>query len=151
MIYFTAHTFQCVCRCIRTMFRVLGVYNFASAINLNLIEHKRGVRWSNFAEFYMKHCYWTAPNKMVRCVSIQQQNGVSFFLIWKLHNQCSFNLKVTVATSLWFRWNSQPCNLRPIIFHNPQYCEKFDSWTLNFIIHFQRCRYLFESGGGAGS
>ena len=28
MIYFTAHTFQCVCHCIRTMFRVLGVYNF---------------------------------------------------------------------------------------------------------------------------
>ena len=29
MIYFTAHTFKCVCHCIRTMFRVLGVYNFA--------------------------------------------------------------------------------------------------------------------------
>ena len=28
MIYFTAHTFQFVCHCIRTMFRVLGVYNF---------------------------------------------------------------------------------------------------------------------------
>ena len=28
MIYFTAHTFKCVCHCIRTMFRVLGVYNF---------------------------------------------------------------------------------------------------------------------------
>ena len=30
MIYFTAHTFNCVCHSIRTMFRVLGVYNFAS-------------------------------------------------------------------------------------------------------------------------
>ena len=28
MIYFTAHTFKCVCHCIKTMFRVLGVYNF---------------------------------------------------------------------------------------------------------------------------
>ena len=28
MIYFTAHTFNCVCHSIRTMFRVLGVYNF---------------------------------------------------------------------------------------------------------------------------
>ena len=28
MNYFTAHTFKCVCHCIRTMFRVLGVYNF---------------------------------------------------------------------------------------------------------------------------
>ena len=29
MIYFTAHTFKCVCHCIRSMFRVLGMYNFA--------------------------------------------------------------------------------------------------------------------------
>ena len=29
MIYFTAHTFKCVCHCRRAMFRVLGVYNFA--------------------------------------------------------------------------------------------------------------------------
>ena len=28
MIYFTAHTFKCVCHCIKAMFRVLGVYNF---------------------------------------------------------------------------------------------------------------------------
>ena len=28
MIYFTAHTFKCVCHSIRTMFRVLGMYNF---------------------------------------------------------------------------------------------------------------------------
>ena len=32
MIYFTAHTFKCVCHCIRTMFRVLGVYNFGQCI-----------------------------------------------------------------------------------------------------------------------
>ena len=29
MIYFTAHTFKCVCHCRRVMFRVLGMYNFA--------------------------------------------------------------------------------------------------------------------------
>ena len=34
MIYFTAHTFKCVCHCIRTMFRVLGVYNFDGSYNL---------------------------------------------------------------------------------------------------------------------
>ena len=28
MIYFIAHTFKCVCHCIRVMFRVLGMYNF---------------------------------------------------------------------------------------------------------------------------
>ena len=30
MIYFTAHTFKCVCHCRRAMFRVLGMYNFGS-------------------------------------------------------------------------------------------------------------------------
>ena len=28
MIYFTAHTFKCLCHCRRAMFRVLGMYNF---------------------------------------------------------------------------------------------------------------------------
>ena len=41
MIYFTAHTFKCVCHCIRTMFRVLSVYNFANCIN---IFHKTEVQ-----------------------------------------------------------------------------------------------------------
>ena len=36
MIYFTAHTFKCVCQCIRTMFRVLGVYNFADNMKKGL-------------------------------------------------------------------------------------------------------------------
>ena len=36
MIYFTAHTFQCVCHCIRAMFRVLGVYNFGRGIKILL-------------------------------------------------------------------------------------------------------------------
>ena len=32
MIYFTAHTFNCVCHCIRVMFRLLGMYNFGEII-----------------------------------------------------------------------------------------------------------------------
>ena len=39
MIYFTAHTFQCVCHCIRTMFRVLGVYNFEQSYKNKKILH----------------------------------------------------------------------------------------------------------------
>ena len=34
MIYFTAHTFKCVCHCRRAMFRVLGMYNFAQYITI---------------------------------------------------------------------------------------------------------------------
>ena len=33
MIYFTAHTLNCVCHSIRSMFRVLGVYNFGWMVN----------------------------------------------------------------------------------------------------------------------
>ena len=32
MIYFTAHTFKCVCLCRRAMFRVLGMYNFGHGV-----------------------------------------------------------------------------------------------------------------------
>ena len=32
MIYFTAHTFKCVCHCRRAMFRVLGMYNFGDSL-----------------------------------------------------------------------------------------------------------------------
>ena len=32
MIYFTAHTFKCVCHCRRAMFRVLGMYNFGNPV-----------------------------------------------------------------------------------------------------------------------
>ena len=32
MIYFTAHTFKCVCHCRRAMFRVLGMYNFGAKV-----------------------------------------------------------------------------------------------------------------------
>ena len=34
MIYFTAHTFKCVCHCRRAMFRVLGMYNFGQSVHL---------------------------------------------------------------------------------------------------------------------
>ena len=37
MIYFTAHTFKCVCHCRRGMFRVLGMYNFGTDMNTYLI------------------------------------------------------------------------------------------------------------------
>ena len=34
MIYFTAHTFKCVCHYRRVMFRVLGMYNFGGRYNI---------------------------------------------------------------------------------------------------------------------
>ena len=37
MIYFTAHTFKCVCHCRRAMFRVLGMYNFGLCTKIGFI------------------------------------------------------------------------------------------------------------------
>ena len=42
MIYFTAHTFKCVCHCRRAMFRVLGMYNFdrrMKNVHINVRPH----------------------------------------------------------------------------------------------------------------
>ena len=41
MIYFTAHTFKCVCHCRRAMFRVLGMYNFDGYIKTKNFPPKR--------------------------------------------------------------------------------------------------------------
>ena len=41
MIYFTAHTFKCVCHCRRAMFRVLGMYNFALATKKPTYPNKK--------------------------------------------------------------------------------------------------------------
>ena len=47
MIYFTAHTINYVCHCIRTMFRVLGVYNFGGWYNfLAYLKYVRSYAWS---------------------------------------------------------------------------------------------------------
>ena len=39
MIYFTAHTFNCVCHCIRAMFRVLGMYNSMTTLLTHTVAH----------------------------------------------------------------------------------------------------------------
>ena len=41
MIYFTAHTFKCVCHCRRVMFRVLGMYNFETLLKIPKFDKRR--------------------------------------------------------------------------------------------------------------
>ena len=41
MIYFTAHTFKCVCHCRRAMFRVLGMYNFEESKKIASKDKKK--------------------------------------------------------------------------------------------------------------
>ena len=55
MIYFTAHTFICVCHCIRVMFRVLGMYNFGGWSEKCYIYYSKSANrvlargWSKYA------------------------------------------------------------------------------------------------------
>ena len=52
MIYFTAHTFNCVCHCIRAMFIVLGMYNFALNQRLTKASFKVAKVQKSFHLFY---------------------------------------------------------------------------------------------------
>ena len=60
MIYFTAHTFKCVCHCRRAMFGVLGMYNFAIMVpflilvNASKIVAKSLCRASVFSLFLVQ-------------------------------------------------------------------------------------------------
>ena len=53
-LIFSAHTFNCVCHSIRSMFRVLGIYNFGCTIKLNLnlsyyvMQKKRKKKFNKF-------------------------------------------------------------------------------------------------------
>ena len=51
MIYFTAHTFKCVCHCRRAMFRVLGMYNFDLTINPKLKTQNSKI-FFGYVDFY---------------------------------------------------------------------------------------------------
>ena len=56
MIYFTAHTLKCVCHCIRTTFRVLGVDNFVTTPKSeewksnNLLEQSAEKNWLSHSQ-----------------------------------------------------------------------------------------------------
>ena len=71
MIYFTAHTLNCVCHCIRAMFRVLGMYNFATWSNKPALT--KSVKWvhsfsvgnANTKECYQK-IFWNWPQNWQR-------------------------------------------------------------------------------------
>ena len=43
MIYFTAHTIKCVCHSIRTMFGVLGMYNFGHSSKKERLQLEIGL------------------------------------------------------------------------------------------------------------
>ena len=58
MIYFTAHTFKCVCHCRRAMFRVLGMYNFGQNLKKPMKQGKIEEMEGTFITPSFKSCYW---------------------------------------------------------------------------------------------
>ena len=75
MIYFTAHTFKCVCHCRRAMFRVLGMYNFAKSDKKN---EKKGqlVRVSFLRSDFLQNPYFNKQNGKRGNDLDQFQNGL---------------------------------------------------------------------------
>ena len=59
MIYFTAHTFKCVCHCRRAMFRVLGMYNFDNSETIVNFCFRVYFLCQNRLKTHMK--LWVAP------------------------------------------------------------------------------------------
>ena len=60
MIHFTAHTLNCVCHSIRSMFIVLGMYNFALDPEIDKsfnLKWKTALAYHRLSLFYL---YWSA-------------------------------------------------------------------------------------------
>ena len=85
MIYFTAHTFKCVCHCRRAMFRVLGMYNFGYSANKLYQEVK------NFKSFFFfEELRWTNTNKSYLCNRIKlkvesEKGSIKVHIFWEGH------------------------------------------------------------------
>ena len=52
MIYFTAHTFKCMCHCRSAMFRVLGMYNFAYRLYEYILDAWPKISISDFSKLW---------------------------------------------------------------------------------------------------
>ena len=57
MIYFTAHTFKCVCHCRRAMFRVLGMYDFACTMNRQANQAQRLCYQRYSPGYFVSKCF----------------------------------------------------------------------------------------------
>ena len=80
MIYhFTAHTINCVCHSIRSMLRVLGMYNFGSAIPTGIQNHNffSLVLLSNILTFVSNNHLWksTGSHKVYSPASVGHSTG----------------------------------------------------------------------------
>ena len=82
MIYFTAHTFKCVCHSRKAMFRVLGMYNFDYCFK---IENPKFTKFLAFCQ----------NDGLFSAFSALQKQTLSLN-VWKLHEFWIFNLETII-------------------------------------------------------
>ena len=82
-LHFTAHTINCVCHSIRSMFRVLGIYNFVDTPNApEYISTQFVCPSPKVLDFNEKRLYWVSAVR------------VSYYRKWK----CTSQLKSAACT-----------------------------------------------------
>ena len=91
MIYFTAHTFKCVCHCRRAMFRVLGMYNFERRLKYYKVVH-----FSSISRVFLLRQLWIV-NYYVKSSSNNLSNenintGVSVVFKTECESKCQNEL-----------------------------------------------------------
>ena len=88
MIYFTAHTFKCVCHCRRAMFRVLGMYNFGLGLNVEV-------------EIKILNCiYCVAPQKSFTIH--EHQRNILKAILKALSSVRTYQTSITMSLSFKF-------------------------------------------------
>ena len=90
MIYFTAHTFKCVCHCRRVMFRVLGMYNFETHPKVMTNMLKKVFNWSEVrlseVTSYKIH---TLEETEISSDATYRNSSRNFYCLWITPVQCS--------------------------------------------------------------
>ena len=77
MIYFTAHTFNCVCHCIRVMFRVLGIYNFGVLVSCDHFHPYICYLYVSIYDRKVTYRFFTDENTNDESIDTKAQNKVN--------------------------------------------------------------------------
>ena len=118
MIYFTAHTFKCVCHCIRTMFRVLGVYNFVWKYNFGTFWQTVITRRNFLKIFPWWHIDSWPKTLLFRILVVKSNTVQSFFgriygaagaaICFRFY--LTLNRDMLLLRTLWYLENLSNCN-----------------------------------------
>ena len=92
MIYFTAHTLNCVCHCIRAMFRVLGMYNFAFSL-----------KFFSISRTICSHSTSLVANANLRSYGVQMYYFANNFVFWvKMYSELTWKFRIKIWIPILF-------------------------------------------------